>query len=130
MIKYDLAQMDTTRIMDFIFGTYWGGSLNATDLERAFGRSYCAGLFKDDHQIGFARAVSDGYTCAHIADFLILEGHQRQGHGAELWKGLCGHPDLTDVRRWYLGTKDAHGFYEKHGFQRSPDGIHMHFNRQ
>ncbi|MCP4184482.1 MAG: GNAT family N-acetyltransferase [Hyphomicrobiales bacterium] len=96
---------------------------------QAFRCSYCIGLFKSEEQIGFARAVSDGYTCAYVADFFIFEAHQRQGNGQKLWEGLCNHPDLSSVRRWYLGTKDAHGFYEKLGFQHSPDGIYMHFKR-
>lgn len=27
-----------------------------------------------------------------------------------------GHPDLH-LRRWYLATRDAHGLYERFGFQ-------------
>jgi hypothetical protein len=28
------------------------------------------------------------------------------------------HPDLQGLERWGLGTKDAHGLYEKFGFRR------------
>lgn len=28
------------------------------------------------------------------------------------------HPDLQNLRRWMLATRDAHGLYEQYGFER------------
>jgi hypothetical protein len=30
---------------------------------------------------------------------------------------IVGHPDLQGLRRWMLGTLDAHRLYEKFGFK-------------
>jgi hypothetical protein len=35
------------------------------------------------------------------------------------------HPELASLERWLLGTNDAHGLYEKLGFQRAPAGKYM-----
>lgn len=32
---------------------------------------------------------------------------------------VLGHPELQNLRRWSLATRDAHGLYERFGF-RSP----------
>jgi hypothetical protein len=29
---------------------------------------------------------------------------------------VLGHPELQGLRRWILGTRDAHGLYRKLGF--------------
>lgn len=43
-------------------------------------------------------------------------------------QGLLKHPDLKEVPSWYLGTLDAHRFYESLGFKKSPDGLYMHLH--
>jgi hypothetical protein len=29
---------------------------------------------------------------------------------------IMTHPDLQNLRRWVLGTRDAHGLYKQYGF--------------
>jgi hypothetical protein len=67
-------------------------------------------------QIGGARIISDYATFAYIADVFVLEEHR--GHGLAMWMMECvaGHPSLQGLRRWMLGTRDAHTLYEKTGF--------------
>jgi hypothetical protein len=38
---------------------------------------------------------------------------------------IMAHPDLQGLRRWSLGTKDAHGLYSQYGFAppRFPDRL-------
>ena len=31
-------------------------------------------------------------------------------------KTIHAHPDLQNLRRWWLGTKDAHGLYAQFGW--------------
>jgi hypothetical protein len=35
---------------------------------------------------------------------------------APLGRRFASHPDLQGLRRWVLGTRDAHGLYQKFGF--------------
>lgn len=125
-LTYDLEKMDTDVVCQFILNSYWGGSLSRDQIVKSFSSSSCVGLLLSGQQIGFARAISDGATSAYLKDFFVLEAFQRRGFGRLLMQSLLKHPDLKEVPSWYLGTKDAHHFYESLGFKRSPDGIYMH----
>ncbi len=86
-------------------------------VERSIRHSLCFGVFDGDEQIGFARVVSDRATFAYLADVFILESHRGRGLGVWLMECIKAHPDLHGLRRWILGTRDAHGLYRKIGFQ-------------
>ena len=76
----------------------------------------CFGVYKGDKQVGFARVVTDCTIYAYILDVFILEKERGNGLGKWLMKCIMSHPELRDVHRWMLGTEDAHGLYEQHGF--------------
>ena len=38
---------------------------------------------------------------------------------------VLAHPDLQDVQRFLLGTRDAHVFYERLGFKQDEHGRFM-----
>ena len=128
-LTYDLEKMDTDVVCQFILKSYWGKSLSRDQILKSFSLSSCVGLLLEGQQIGFARAISDGATSAYLKDFFVLEAFQRRGFGRLLMQGLLKHPDLKEVPSWYLGTLDAHRFYESLGFKKSPDGIYMHLHR-
>lgn len=122
--------METEKVCHAIQSEYWGKTLSTEELQIAFESSFCVGAHLNGKQIGFARAVSDTITCAYIKDMIIFESYRRRGFGRQLMSGLLNHPDLKDVRSWFLGTKNAHAFYLDFGFKKSPDGIYMFFHRK
>lgn len=128
LLTYQLEEMDTDVVCQFILDSYWGKSLNRDQIIKSFNLSSCVGLLLNGQQVGFARAISDGATSAYLKDFIVLDAFQRRGFGRLLMQGLLKHPDLKEVPSWYLGTKDAHDFYESLGFKKSPDGIHMYLH--
>jgi GNAT superfamily N-acetyltransferase len=67
-------------------------------------------------QIGFARVVSDFTGFAYIADVFILPEHRKKGLSKWLMSIILSYPELQNMRRWMLATKDAHSLYEKFGF--------------
>ena len=71
-------------------------------------------LFEDNIQIGFARIVGDGATFAWLCDVFVSENYRGKCLGKFLMKCAMEHPS-TNVRTNLLGTKDAHGLYEKYG---------------
>lgn len=81
------------------------------------------GLYRDGEQVGFARVVSDGFWVAYLADVYVLEGHRGDGRGTELVRWTIESTELRDCR-WMLHTHDAHGLYEKLGFEK-PDFKYM-----
>ena len=42
-----------------------------------------------------------------------------RGRGLSKWlmETIIAHPDLQDLRRWILATRDAHGLYSQYGFE-------------
>lgn len=99
--------------------SYWAKGRSREKIAKSIRNSLCFGLYTaDGQQVGFARVLSDFAVFAWIMDVFILEAYQRQGLGQILMKAIMEHPDLQDLERWGLGTKDAHGLYEKFGFRR------------
>lgn len=97
--------------------TYWSPGIPRETVARAAANSICV-IARDDvgAVIGFARVVSDRATFAWLCDVIVLPGKQGKGLGRRLVQTLQAHPDLQGLRRWLLGTKDAHGVYEPLGF--------------
>lgn len=83
-----------------------------TTCETPTGRRMC----HERSQIGFARVVTDYIRFAYLADVFVLEEHRGHGLGRWLVECVLDHPDLRDVRKWMLATRDAHSLYERLGF--------------
>lgn len=97
--------------------TYWSPGIPRDVVARAFANSLCA-IARDDagKLIGFARLVTDKATFAWLCDVIVLPGKQGRGLGRALVQTFLDHPELQGLRRWLLGTKDAHGVYAPLGF--------------
>ena len=74
-------------------------------------------MYHRDIQIGFARVVTDYVVVAFLADVFVLDPYRGKGLGGWLVDVVLSHPELRSIRRWLLGTQDAHGLYQKFGFQ-------------
>jgi N-acetylglutamate synthase-like GNAT family acetyltransferase len=97
--------------------TYWSPGIPRETVARACANSMCA-IARDDNGklIGFARLVTDKATFAWLCDVVVAPGKQGRGLGRALVRTLQEHPELQGLRRWLLGTKDAHGVYAPLGF--------------
>ena len=112
------SETDMDTIHGMLRETYWSPGIPRETVERACAHSLCA-IARDDagKLIGFARLVTDKATFAWLCDVLVLPGKQGRGLGRALVRTFLDHPELQGLRRWLLGTKDAHGVYEPLGFQ-------------
>jgi GNAT superfamily N-acetyltransferase len=97
--------------------TYWSPGIPRDVVARACANSLCA-IARDDagKLVGFARLVTDKATFAWLCDVIVLPGKQGRGLGRALVQTFLDHPELQGLRRWLLGTKDAHGVYAPLGF--------------
>ncbi len=97
--------------------TYWSPGIPRDVVARACANSMCA-IARDESGklIGFARLVTDKVTFAWLCDVIVLPGKQGRGLGRALVQTFQNLPELQGLRRWLLGTKDAHGVYEPLGF--------------
>lgn len=88
--------------------------------------SLAFGVYRGEEQAGFARVTTDHATFAYLADVFILEAHHGRGLGKWLMAVILSHPELQNLRRWMLATRDAHGLYREYGFKQLGDpGIFM-----
>ena len=74
--------------------------------------------------VGFARAFSDGFAAAYLADVFILPGHRGHGLGVRVVRKMVEEgPGARFL--WMLHTRDAAGLYAKFGFAVREDGRAM-----
>ncbi|MFT3728094.1 MAG: GNAT family N-acetyltransferase [Terricaulis sp.] len=98
--------------------TYWSPGIPRDIVERGFRNSMVV-LARDENGalIGWARLVTDRATFAWLCDVLVLPEYQGRGIARALVRAFRAHAELQNLRRWILGTRDAHGVYAALGFQ-------------
>ncbi len=116
-ISDDQLRLDFDVIHKFLSEeSYWAQNRTLEQTKTAIKNSICFGVYDGERQIGFARVVSDCATFAYIGDVFILEEYRGRGLSKWLMEVIVSHPDLQNLRRWVLATRDAHGLYEKFEF--------------
>jgi N-acetylglutamate synthase-like GNAT family acetyltransferase len=119
----DKEKLDIDVIHHFLSNSYWAKNIPVEIVKRSIQGSLCFGVYHNNKQIGFARVISDYATFGYLADVFILEEHRGKGLSKELMKQIMAHPQLQGLRRFCLGTRDAHKLYEQFGFNviKSPE---------
>jgi GNAT superfamily N-acetyltransferase len=114
----DPARIDLDATWGFLRTAYWSFGVPREVVARSIAASVCLGLYAPGgEQAGFARAVTDRATFAWIADVFVLEPHRGRGLGVWLVETLLSDPRLAGLRLTILATADAHGLYERFGFE-------------
>jgi GNAT superfamily N-acetyltransferase len=124
-VTCDPARLDHAVIAQFLASSYWAKGIPVATVEKSLEHSLCFALLDGDRQIGFGRVVSDRATFAFLADVFVLPEYRGRGLAKWLVECILSHPDLQGLRRWMLGTRDAHGLYAKFGFTplRNPETV-------
>jgi GNAT superfamily N-acetyltransferase len=118
-ISNDRSKLNIDLICNFLSNrSYWANGRTRSVIEKSINNSLCFGVYEaNGQQVGFARIISDFAVFAWLLDVFILEEYRGRGLGKMLMNSIVNHEDLKDVKRWGLGTKDAHGLYEQYGFR-------------
>ena len=117
-IDTDKRRLDIAGIQRFLSQeAYWAKSRTLEQTLTAIENSLCFGLYHGREQVGFARVVTDRATFAYIGDVYVLDGHRGRGLSKWLMQMIVEQPDMQNLRRWLLATKDAHGLYAQYGFE-------------
>jgi len=116
-LSTDKSKLDITAIHNFLKTSYWARNISVSVVEKSIKNSLCFGLYENKKQIGFAKVISDYAASALLRDVFILELYQGQGLGKWLIEHILVHPELQNVPKWLLGTKDAHELYRRYGFE-------------
>ncbi|MBI3137490.1 MAG: GNAT family N-acetyltransferase [Sphingobacteriales bacterium] len=117
LISTDPVLLEMDVIHGYLSGeSYWAQGIPLPVLQKALSNSLCFGLYREGHQVGFARLVTDKATFAYLADVFILP--EQRGRGLSKWliEVIQSHPELQGLRRWMLMTRDAQGLYKQFGW--------------
>ena len=96
---------------------YWAVGRSREMVERSFANSRVYGVYRGDGgQVGVARVVTDEATFAWLCDVYVDRAVRGQGIARWLVAAIRDDLEAVGVRRIVLGTRDAHGVYEKVGF--------------
>jgi GNAT superfamily N-acetyltransferase len=124
-ISDDPGRLELDVIHGFLDRSYWAQGRSREAVARSVAQSLAFGLYHGEQQVGFARVLTDYVTLAFLADVFVLEEHRGRGLGVWLVETVTSLPELAHVRRWLLGTRDAHELYRKLGFTEPRPGILM-----
>lgn len=123
-VSTDPGKLDLQVIHQYLScESYWAQNIPLEVVQRSIANSFCFGLYYNDRQIGFARLVTDKATFAYLADVFILPGYRGKGLSKWLMETIHAHPDVQGLRRWMLGTRDAHSLYKQFGWVSLPEEV-------
>lgn len=115
-ISTDSNRLDLEVVHDFLSrSSYWAQGRPYSVVQKSVENSLCFGVYRDPHQVGFARVVTDYATFAWLCDVFILEAHRGLGLGKWLIECVVAHPELSGLRLFILATRDAHELYRRCG---------------
>lgn len=111
--------LDLDFVCRALAGSYWANERPRAVIEASLKASLCFGVYArpGGRQVGLARVVTDGATFSWLCDVIIDEDHRGRGLGTFLMAAVVSSPLLARTT-FLLGTRDAHGLYEKFGFVR------------
>jgi len=117
-VTMDACRVDVDAVWGLLKKTYWSPSIRRDVVARAISNSIVVGAFEvsSGKQVAFARAVTDRATFAWLCDVIVDEEHRGNDLSTRMLDLMFAHPDLQTLRRWCLGTRDAHGIYRRYGF--------------
>ncbi|MBQ4820899.1 GNAT family N-acetyltransferase [Aquimarina sp. MMG016] len=120
-ISTDHKRLDIDFIHQFLTNAYWAKGRTREEVVISINNCLSFGVYYKNKQIGFARILTDYTVFAYLMDVFIVEEYRGKGYSKQLMQAIVEHPNLQNVKRWMLATKDAHGLYQQFGFKPLPD---------
>lgn len=99
--------------------TYWADKRPVEQIKKSVENSACYGIYAagEEKLSGFIRVITDFATTYYLCDVVVDEKYRESGLGHALLSHILAQPEYSAMRGVLL-TRDAHGFYEKFGFER------------
>ena len=113
-----VEQMDIAEVMALLQQTYWADRRPEAQVRKSMEHSRCYGVYLEDARklVAFARVISDFATTYYRCDVIVDESCRGSGLGRALLSYIENLPEYQGLRG-ILITRDAHGLYEKFGYQ-------------
>lgn len=118
-ISTDKELISLERVAELLHNTYWAHHRSQETIAKSIKNSICFGVYHQQKMVGFARVVTDYATMYWLCDVVIDPEYRGRGLGKKLIQAITEMDELKEMFG-ILATRDAHGLYEKYGFQREP----------
>ncbi len=115
-VSTDKSKLDILFLQNFLKDVYWTAGRTLEEVQTTVDASFCFGIYLEEKQIGFCRAITDYVVFAYVMDVFIDEKHRGKGYSSILINAMMTEPQLQQVKIWRLATSDAHFLYQKFGF--------------
>lgn len=119
-ISSDPVRLDHARVHHWLStDAYWALGRTRAHQDRAIAGSLNFGAYDtgSGEQAAYARVVTDGATFGWLCDVYVDPAARGHGLGVRIVTAVRDHLAESGVYRLLLATADAHGVYEKVGFQ-------------
>lgn len=117
LLSTDPSRIDVDVVHSWLIESYWADGIPEDVVRRSIEGSIPFGVYREGVMVGFARVITDGATFAYLADVYVASSERGSGLGKWIVEACLAHPDAQGLRRWVLGTLDAHSLYEQFGFR-------------
>ena len=118
VVKSGFENMDVQWITKTLQATYWADDRSDEVIEKSLRNSFCYGVFDGEKQVACCRIITDYATTFYLCDVVVEESLRKSGVGSIMMEAVVNDPQFANLRG-ILGTKDAHSFYEKFGFEKN-----------
>jgi len=115
-ISSDPHRLDLDAVCEFLAQSYWAPTRSRKTIKRSLRHSLTFGVYDGDRQVAMARLVTDYATFAWLCDVFVHQDYRGRGIGKWLMETIQAHPDMQELKRWLLVTRDAQGLYSRYGF--------------
>jgi GNAT superfamily N-acetyltransferase len=116
----DPADIDVPKVVSWLSEeSYWARGRTAETHRAAMAgsRNYGAYDIESGAQVGYARVITDGVTFAWLCDVFVDPNLRGAGVGSTLISGILDDLEPLALKRTALFTEDAHGLYQRFGFE-------------
>ena len=111
-------RLELSAVMALLKQTYWADKRPAEQVHKSMEHSDCFGVYleAENKLVGFARVITDWATTYYLCDVIIGPLYQGNGLGGALVSYIEHLPEYQGLRGMLI-TRDAHGLYEKFGYE-------------
>jgi GNAT superfamily N-acetyltransferase len=118
ILSTDKSKLDLDVIHNYLSNhAYWAKGRSMETVKKSVENSICIGIYDTvGKQVAFARFLTDFVVIGYIMDVFVLPEHRSKGLGKRLIEFIVKHEDHKNLKRFILGTQDAHDLYRQFGF--------------
>ena len=111
-------KMELSAVMELLRHTYWADQRPPEQVRKSMEHSCCYGVYLEEEEklVGFARVITDFATTYYLCDVIIHPDYRQIGLGGALVSYIENAPEYQGLRGMLI-TRDAHGLYEKFGYE-------------